>query len=125
MLQILQQGGVILWIIIALSPIATVIIIERLLYFRKIRVDEEKLIQRLKSSLEKGHYDEAGALDLVKKFVFEYQKGLVHRFPPAISRKISLRDGVVISKRLMIAPRSRSLSRTACGVVSCARTSST
>lgn len=59
MLRILQDGGIILWIIIALSPIATAIIVERLLYFRRIRVDEEKLIQRLKSSLEKGHFDEA------------------------------------------------------------------
>ena len=46
-------------VIIFLFFIATVIIIERLLYFRKIRVDEEKLIARLKSALEKHHFDEA------------------------------------------------------------------
>jgi len=59
MIDILQKGGPILWIILALSVVAAVIIIERLLFFRKIRVDEDKLISRLKSSLEKGHYDEA------------------------------------------------------------------
>ena len=59
MLDILIKGGPILWVIIALSFVGAVIIIERLLYFRKIGVDEDKLIARLKSSLEKGHYDEA------------------------------------------------------------------
>jgi biopolymer transport protein ExbB len=29
------------------------------MYFRKIKVDEETMISRLKSTLEKGHYDEA------------------------------------------------------------------
>ncbi|MEW5817017.1 MAG: MotA/TolQ/ExbB proton channel family protein [Spirochaetota bacterium] len=45
--------------IILLAPVATVIIIERLLFFRKIRVDEDKLINRLKATLEKSHFDEA------------------------------------------------------------------
>ena len=59
MIDILLKGGVIMWIIAFLSIIAAVIIIERLLYFRKIRVDEEKMISRLKTTLGKGHYDEA------------------------------------------------------------------
>ncbi len=45
--------------IIIISVIATIIIIERLLYFRKIHVDEEKMINRLKITLEKRHFDEA------------------------------------------------------------------
>lgn len=59
MIEFLQKGGVILLIIIALAFVAAVLIIERLLYFRRIRGDEEKLINRLKSTLEKRHYDEA------------------------------------------------------------------
>lgn len=59
MLILLQKGGFILWIILFLAFVATVIIIERLLYFRKIRTDEDKILSRLKSTLEKGHYDEA------------------------------------------------------------------
>ena len=59
MIDILQKGGVILWIIMALSVVALVIIIERLLYFRRARVDEDGLIQRLRSAMEKSHYDEA------------------------------------------------------------------
>jgi len=59
MLDILEKGGVIMWIIMCLSVIAAVLIIERLFYFRRIRVDEEKMINRLKSTLKKGHFDEA------------------------------------------------------------------
>ena len=59
MFILLQKGGVILWIILFLAFIATVIVIERLLYFRQIRTDEEKMLSRLKSTLEKGHFDEA------------------------------------------------------------------
>lgn len=59
MIEILEKGGVIMWIILFLSVLAAIIIIERLLYFRKIRVDEERMISRLKSTLSKRHFDEA------------------------------------------------------------------
>ena len=59
MIEIMQKGGIIMYIIAFLSIVAAVIIIEKLLYFRRIRVDEEKMINRLKSALSKGHYDEA------------------------------------------------------------------
>ncbi|MCX7788259.1 MAG: MotA/TolQ/ExbB proton channel family protein [Spirochaetes bacterium] len=59
MVELIQKGGIILVLIIGLAFIATVIIIERLIYFRRIRIDEEKILFRLKATLEKGHYDEA------------------------------------------------------------------
>ncbi|MBN1411640.1 MAG: MotA/TolQ/ExbB proton channel family protein [Spirochaetales bacterium] len=59
MLEILFKGGIIMPFIILCSVIATVIIVERLLYFRKIKVDEDKMISRLKATLLKGHFDEA------------------------------------------------------------------
>ncbi len=59
MLMLIEKGGVIMVIILLLSVAATVIIVERLLYFRKIKVDEEKMIKRLRGALEKQHYDEA------------------------------------------------------------------
>ncbi len=62
MLELLQKGGIIMGFIILLSLIAAVIIIERLIYFRRIRVDEETLINRLKTTLQKGHHDEALAI---------------------------------------------------------------
>lgn len=59
MLLLIQKGGVVMVLIILLSLIAVIIIIERLLFFRKIRIDEDQMISRLKSTLEKGHFDEA------------------------------------------------------------------
>jgi len=62
MLELLQKGGVIMGLILVLSLVAAVIIVERLIYFRKIRVDEEQMINRLRAALEKGHYDEAASI---------------------------------------------------------------
>jgi len=59
MVEILEKGGVIMWLILFISIIATVIIIERFLYFRRIRIDENKMIDRMKLVLSKGHFDEA------------------------------------------------------------------
>lgn len=59
MITLIQQGGVILVIIMALSVAAVAIIVERLLYFRRIRGDETMIIARLRSTLEKRHFDEA------------------------------------------------------------------
>ena len=62
MWELIQKGGVVMYFILALSVIAAAIIIERLLYFRRTRVDEETLLNRLKSTLQKGHFDEALAI---------------------------------------------------------------
>ena len=59
MWEIMQKGGLVMWPIALCSVVAVVIIVERLIYFRRIRVDEQKLINRLKSTLAKGHHDEA------------------------------------------------------------------
>ncbi len=58
-MSLMHDGGLILWIIMALSLAAGAIIIERMLFFRRIRVDEETLLSRLKMTLQKGHADEA------------------------------------------------------------------
>jgi len=62
MLEVILKGGIVMYFILLLSLIAVVIIIERMLFFRHIRVDEETLIRRLKATLEKGHHDEAMAI---------------------------------------------------------------
>lgn len=59
MLDLIDKGGIIVVIILLLSVVGAAIIIERLLYFRKIRVDEDKMISRLKETLKKRHFDEA------------------------------------------------------------------
>lgn len=62
MLEIIQKGGPVMWVLIFLSVVAVVVIVERLLYFRRTRVDEEKLLRRLKSRLQERHFDEAMAI---------------------------------------------------------------
>lgn len=62
MLDLLTKGGPVLWFLIFLSFVVLAIIIERMLFFRKMRGDEEKLFRHLSSSLEKGHFDEALAI---------------------------------------------------------------
>ena len=59
MASLIERGGIILIIIAALSVVAAMIIIERLLYLRRIRSDENVLISRLKSAISKGRFDEA------------------------------------------------------------------
>lgn len=59
MFVMISKGGPIMLLIIFLSIVAGVIIVERLLFFRRIRMDEEKFIDRLKSAIKKSHYDEA------------------------------------------------------------------
>jgi biopolymer transport protein ExbB len=59
MFDFIILGGPILWVIMALSVVACVIIIERFLYLRRISGDENKLFIRIKSSLLEGHYNEA------------------------------------------------------------------
>ena len=59
MFMLISKGGPIMVLIIILSIIAGIIIIERLLFYRRIRMDEEKFLDRLKSAIQKGHYDEA------------------------------------------------------------------
>jgi len=54
-----NTGTLILGLIGLLSILGVGIIIERLLYFRLNQADEEKILARLRSSLEKGYYDEA------------------------------------------------------------------
>lgn len=58
-IDIFLAGGPLMWPILICSLLAATIIIERLIFFKKIKVDEEKLISRLKSTIEKKHYDEA------------------------------------------------------------------
>jgi len=62
MLDFLQKGGVVLWLLVAISAFVIALIIERLLFFKRISVDEKKLYARVKSTLEKGHLDEALAI---------------------------------------------------------------
>ncbi|MEX2444366.1 MAG: MotA/TolQ/ExbB proton channel family protein [Alkalispirochaeta sp.] len=62
MLELIQRGGVIFVVILVLSVVAVAIVIERFLYFRKNRGDEETIMRRLETTLAKGNFDEAMAI---------------------------------------------------------------
>ena len=94
MIEILEKGGVIMWIILFLSIIAAVLIIERLLFFRKIRIDEEKMINRLKSTLRKRHFDEALSIceNNPSPITNLMRVGIEHRDYPAETIKDTILD---------------------------------
>ena len=62
MIDVLLKGGPILWVILTLAVPVLAIVVERLLYFRRIATDEDKLFARVKGAVEKGHFDEALAI---------------------------------------------------------------
>lgn len=62
MFDLFQRGGPVLAIIVVLSIVALAIILERLLYFRRHRGNEEALLRRLQQTLAKGNFDEALAV---------------------------------------------------------------
>ncbi len=59
MFDLISKGGPVMVLILLLSVVAGIIIVERLLFYRRIRMDEAKFIDRLKSAIQKGHFDEA------------------------------------------------------------------
>lgn len=63
MISIGFNTGTIIMVLIGLcSVIGLAIIVERLIFLRKNRADEEKILSRLRPSLERGFYDEALAI---------------------------------------------------------------
>ena len=91
MLDILMKGGLILWVIILFSFVGAAIIIERLLYFKKTKVDEEKLFHRIKAAVEKKHYDEALFIceSTSSPFTSLMKTGIEHRnYPKHIQKEV-------------------------------------
>ncbi len=62
MVELIEQGGIIFVVILALSIVAVAIVVERFLFFRKNRVDEDTVMRRLETTLTKGNFDEALAV---------------------------------------------------------------
>ncbi len=94
MIDMIVKGGIVLWIILALSLVAVVIIIERPLYFKRISVDEEKLFARIKATVEKGHYEEALAIcdNNLSPLSALIKVGIEHRSYPEMAQKEVLKD---------------------------------
>ncbi len=108
MLEIFQKGGIIMYFILLCSLIAAIIIIERLIYFRRIRVDEDALIARLRATLQKGHHDEALAIceNHPSPITNLARVGIEHRYHP----KQVIRDAIMDAASLETPKLERSLS---------------
>jgi biopolymer transport protein ExbB len=94
MLDFLQKGGIVLWVLIAISGYTIALIIERLLYFKRISVDETKLYERIKATIEKGHIDEALAIcdQNLSPFAALMRAGIENRDYPRTIQKEMLED---------------------------------
>jgi biopolymer transport protein ExbB len=97
MFDVLIKGGPILWIILALAIPVIAILIERLLYFKRIAADEDKLFARVKGAIEKGHYDEALAIcDTVEApLAGLIRAGIEYRSLPETDLKEAVRDAAM------------------------------
>jgi biopolymer transport protein ExbB len=94
MLDFIILGGLVLWIIMGLSVVAVGIIIERLLYFKRIATDETKLFARVKVALQKNHYDEAIAIcdQNLSPFSSLMKVGIEYRDVPEYVQREVLKD---------------------------------
>lgn len=94
MLDFIIKGGLVLWVIMGLALVGLAIVIERLMYFRRIAVDEDKLFSRVRASVEKGHYDEALAIcDTNESPLSSLIKvGIEHRGHSELAQKEVLKD---------------------------------
>lgn len=98
MIEFIVQGGWILWIIMALSVVAVAIIIERLLYLRRISLDESKLFARTRSALEVGHFSEAMAIcdQNLSPFSTLLKVGIENRHLPEAFQRELLKDAAAL-----------------------------
>lgn len=98
MLDFVIQGGPVLWIIMALSVVACTIIIERLLYLRRISVDESKLFIRVREALKNGHFNEAMAIcdQNLSPFSTLLKIGIENRKMPETFQREILKDAAAL-----------------------------
>lgn len=62
MFSILVSGGPVMIPIAICAVIATVIIVEKIMFFTAIKKGQRDLLPRIRASIDKGHYDEAAAI---------------------------------------------------------------
>lgn len=62
MFSILVSGGPVMIPIAICAIIATVIILDKIMFFTAIKKGQRDLLPRIRASIDKGHYDEAAAI---------------------------------------------------------------
>ncbi len=103
MIDFIVQGGAVLWVIMLLSVAACAIIVERLLYLRRISVDEDKLFARIKASLLEGHYNEALAIcdQNLSPFSNLLRVGIENRHQPEHLQREMLKDSAAMEAPIL------------------------
>ncbi len=98
MIDFIVLGGWVLWVIMALSVVACVIIIERLLFLRRISGDEDKLFVRIKASLLEGHFNEALSIcdQNLSPFSALLKTGIENRRQPEQVQRDILKDAAAL-----------------------------
>jgi biopolymer transport protein ExbB len=61
-IDLLVKGGIVMIPIGLVSLIAAVIVIERLIYYRRTSINEAKVVGKITASIQEGHFDEALAV---------------------------------------------------------------
>jgi biopolymer transport protein ExbB len=94
MIETFLRGGFVMWPLLLMAIMAIVIVVERLIYLRRINVDEDRLFNRVKGALEKGHYDEAKAIcdNTESPLGALIVTGIDHRHEPEYAQKEVLKD---------------------------------
>lgn len=89
MFSILVSGGPVMIPIAVCAFVATLIIIERLLFYRAVKKGERDLLPRIRNAIDKAHYDEAQAIcDTIEGPVARLMKtGISYRDYPEASIK--------------------------------------
>ena len=62
MLQLMQQGGFMMWVIAALSIVALIIFLERLFNLHRAQIQSEAFLQGIYNNLRHGNLVEAVAI---------------------------------------------------------------
>jgi biopolymer transport protein ExbB len=93
-IDILVKGGVVMIPIILASLAGVAIIVERLLYYRRIGLDEKGLVERLRATLERGRFDEALAIceSSPSPITTIMKAGIENRHRPAEAVRQSIED---------------------------------
>lgn len=82
--DILNNGGVILWIILVLGLIALIVFLEKVLYMHRIQINSGELVKGLTNTLKKGNMLEAishcddtpgPSAHILRSIIISYQQG--------------------------------------------------
>ncbi len=92
----LAKGGIAMWVLVLCSVVGAAVIVERLVYHARLRLDVREFLERLAQALATGDTEKAEAVAAgvrhpVARIAQVYLAGL--RYPPALARDLLVREG--------------------------------